>query len=92
MVIKALNYRENFPKGSWKSVQIIDIFELQRFELRKVNYTSFLRKFNGDFKFVHIMEIFELRRVELERVNCIFALGTEKIVRISERLNYKDSN
>ena len=60
------NYRENLAVGIL-FVRIIDVFELQRFELRKVNYKSFLRNFHGDFKFVRIMEIFELRGFELEK-------------------------
>jgi len=50
--------------------RIREFFELERFELREVNYESFLRKFDGDFEFVRIKERFELRRFELERVNC----------------------
>ena len=65
------NYRENLAVGTWKFVRIIEVFELQRFELRKVNYKSFLRNFHGDFKFIRIMEILKLRGFELERVNCI---------------------
>ena len=41
--------RESFQR-ELKSVRIIEIFELQRFELRKGNSKSFLRKFHGDFK------------------------------------------
>ena len=64
------NYRQNLHKGTWKSVRIIEIFELSRFDLRKGTYKSFLRKFHGDFKFVLIMETFELWRFELGRINC----------------------
>ena len=71
---KGSNYRENLPKGTYKSVQIIEIFKLQRFELRKGNYKSFLRNFHGDFKFVRIMEIFEFRRFEFERVNSFYII------------------
>ena len=35
----------------------MEVFELQRFELRKGSYKSFLEKFHGDFKFVRITEI-----------------------------------
>ena len=49
----------------------MEVIELQRFELRKAKYKSFLRKFQGDFAFYRIMEVFELRRFELERLYCI---------------------
>ena len=67
-MLKSSNYRENFIDGSEKSVRII---ELQRFELWKAKYKSFLRKFHGDFAFDRIMEVFELRRFELARLYCI---------------------
>ena len=71
---KISNYRENLPKGTWKFVRIMNIFELHWFELAtEGKYKSFLSKFHGNFKFVRIMEIFELRRFELDRANCISA-------------------
>ena len=51
---KISNYREDLPKGNAKSGLIKEIFELQRFQLRK---------FHGDFRFVRIMEIFKLLRL-----------------------------
>ena len=42
----------------------MEVFELERFELRRLRYESFLRKFDGDFEFVRIK--MKLRRVELE--------------------------
>ena len=57
------NYRENLPQGTAKSGLIKEIFELQRFQLRKGNGKGFLRKFHGDFRFVIIMEIFKLWRL-----------------------------
>ena len=71
-MLKSSNYRENFTDGSEKSVRIMEVIELQRFELWKAKYKSFLRKFHGDFAFDRIMEVFELlRRFELERLYCI---------------------
>ena len=64
-------FRDNFTDGSEKSVRIMEVIELQRFELWKAKYKSFLRKFHGDFVFDRIMEVFELRRFELERLYCI---------------------
>ena len=49
----------------------MEVIELQRFELWKAKYKSFLSKFHGDFTFDRIMEVFELRRFELERLYCI---------------------
>ena len=69
-MLKSSNYRENFTDGSKKSVRIMDVIELQRFELWKAKYKSFLRKFHGDFAFDRIMEVFELRTFELERLYC----------------------
>ena len=58
---------QNLPRGTWKSFQIIGIFELQRFELwREENYKSFLGKFDNGFKFVWIIKVFKLQRFELE--------------------------
>ena len=48
----------------------MEFFELERFELQKGKYESFLRKFHGDLAFIRIIEIFELWRLELERVDC----------------------
>ena len=70
------NYRQHLAVGTAKFVRIIEVFELQRFELRKVNYKRFLRNFHGDFKFVRIMEIFELRGFELGSVNLCGKTGT----------------
>ena len=70
-MLKSSNYRENFTDGSEKSVRIMEVIELQRFELWKVKNKSFLRKFHGDFAFDRIMEVFKLRRFELERLYCI---------------------
>ena len=70
-MLKSSNYGENFTDGSEKSVPIMEVIELQRFELWKAKYKSFLRKFHGDFEFDRIMEVFELRRFELERLYCI---------------------
>ena len=67
-MLKSSNYRENFTDGSEKSVRIMEVIELQIFELWKAKYKSFLRKFHGDFAFDRIMEIFELRRFECRGV------------------------
>ena len=77
-MLKSSNYRENF-NGSKKSVRIMEVFELQRFELWKAKYKSFLRKFHDDFAFDRIMEVFELRRFELERLYCIHKTNQERI-------------
>ena len=69
-MLKIWNFRENFTDGPQKSVRIMEDIELQRFELWKAIYKSFLRKFQGDFAFDRIMEVFELRRFELEGLYC----------------------
>ena len=74
-MLKSSNYRNNFTDGSEKSVRIMEVIELQRFELWKSKYKSFLRKFHGDFAFDRIMEVFELRRFELERLYCSSSLS-----------------
>ena len=45
-----------------------NLFELERIELRRVNYKGLLAE--GTTKFIRIRERFELRDVELEKVNC----------------------
>ena len=50
----------------------MEVFQLQRFVLQKVNYKYSLRKIHGDFKYVPIRERFVLERFGLERGNCIY--------------------
>ena len=85
-MLKNSNYRENFTDGSEKSVRIMEVIELQRFELWKAKYKSFLRKFLRDFVFDRIMEVFELRRLYciflLVLLNKIFECSFMQIIRI----------
>ena len=46
----------------------MEVIKLQRFELWKAKYKSFLKKFCNDFAFDPITEVFELRIFELERL------------------------
>lgn len=64
---RKIRITENLPKGTWNFVWTIEIFELQRFQLRK-GKKSLLRKFHGDFTFVQIKEIFELERVNFTQL------------------------
>ena len=51
-----MKYRENLPKGNWKSVQVIEVSNYRDSSYGK-EIKSFLRKFHSDFKFVRITEI-----------------------------------
>ena len=66
--VEKLDYRENFNDASEKSVRIMEVIELQRFELWKAKYKSFLRKFHDDFAFDRITEI-RIREIVLYEVH-----------------------
>ena len=68
LVLKVRIMEVFLPEGAWNLVQIKEIIELQRFELREVIYENFMESFISAKKLVRIKEIIELSEVELQRV------------------------
>lgn len=73
-----MEFSIKITNGSEKAFRIMEVIVLQRFELWKAQYKSFLKKFHNDFTFEGMIEVFKPRRFELKRMYCSFQEETFK--------------
>lgn len=73
-----MEFSIKIANGSEKAFRIMEVIVLQRFELWKAKYKSFLKKFHNDFTFEGMIEVFKSRRFELKRMYCSFQEETFK--------------